>query len=62
MFGKLFGRKEEAAPANPLAVVRNVTLGRTVVLDPLAWRRLGTEASFKMDRDVLEITATVPPL
>jgi hypothetical protein len=57
MFGKLFGRKEEAAPTNSLAVVRNVTLGRTVVLDPLAWRRLGTEASFKMDRDVLEITA-----
>lgn len=57
MFGKLFGRKDEPAPTNRLAVVRNVTLGRTVVLDPLAWRRLGTEASFKMDRDVLEITA-----
>lgn len=57
MFGKLFGRKNDESPSDHLAVVRNITVGRTVVLDPLAWRRLGTEASFKMDRDTLEITA-----
>lgn len=56
MFDNLFGRKAPAA-TDHLAVVRNVTVGRTVALDPLAWRRLGTEASFKMDRDTLEITA-----
>ncbi|NBU28882.1 MAG: DUF2491 family protein, partial [Caulobacteraceae bacterium] len=56
MFDRLLGRSPKP-PANALAVVRNITLGRTVVLDPLAWRRLGTEASFKMDRDTLEISA-----
>jgi len=38
-------------------MVRNVTVGRTVVLDPLAWRRLGPGAAFSLDRDTLEITA-----
>ncbi|PHY17115.1 YjfK family protein [Caulobacter sp. BP25] len=55
MFGKLFGRKDAQRPALP--VIRNVTIGRTVVLDPLAWRRLGGEAKFALDRDTLEITA-----
>jgi hypothetical protein len=56
MFGKLFGKKDNAArPALP--VIRNVTIGRTVVLDPLAWRRLGAETKFALDRDTLEITA-----
>jgi hypothetical protein len=53
---RLFGRGGKP-PANLLAVVRNITIGRTVVLDPLAWRRLGTEASFRMDRDTLSVTA-----
>lgn len=56
MFGKLFGNKGgEARPALP--VIRNVTIGRTVVLDPLAWRRFGAETKFALDRDTLEITA-----
>lgn len=55
MFGKLFGRKDASRPALP--VIRNVTIGRTVVLDPLAWRRFGAETRFALDRDTLEITA-----
>jgi len=55
MFGKLFGRKDASRAALP--VIRNVTIGRTVVLDPLAWRRFGSEARFALDRDTLEITA-----
>jgi hypothetical protein len=56
MFGKLFGKKDDAARA-ALPIIRNVTIGRTVVLDPLAWRRFGTETRFALDRDTLEITA-----
>jgi hypothetical protein len=56
LFDRLLGRSPKP-PANALAVVRNITLGRTVVLDALAWRRLGTEASFRMERDTLEISA-----
>ena len=37
--------------------MRNITVGRTVSLDPLAWRRLGDETHFSLDRDALEITA-----
>lgn len=55
MFGKLFGRKD--ASRETLPVIRNVTIGRTVVLDPLAWRRFGSETRFALDRDTLEITA-----
>lgn len=54
IFGGLFGGSK--APAAKLAVVRNVTIGRMVRLDQLAWRRL-TEASFTLERDTLEITA-----
>ena len=57
MFKKLFGSAEKAAPANRLATVRNITVGRTVSLDPLAWRRLGSETQFSLDRDVLDISA-----
>ena len=56
MFKRLFGQRE-AEPASRLAVVRNITVGRTVELDPLAWRRLGEETRFTLDRDALEITA-----
>lgn len=55
MFGKLFGRKDASRSALP--VIRNVTIGRTMVLDPLAWRRFGAETKFALDRDTLEITA-----
>lgn len=56
MFGKLFGSKDKTPPAR-LAQVRNVTVGRAVALDPLAWRRLGDETVFALDRDALDITA-----
>jgi hypothetical protein len=56
MFGKLFGKKDDG-PRAALPIIRNVTIGRTVVLDPLAWRRFGAETKFALDRDTLEITA-----
>lgn len=56
MFGKLFGLGRGRAEESPLAVVRNITIGRTVVLDPLAWRRF-SGGPFTLDRDTLEITA-----
>ncbi|HEX8470532.1 MAG TPA: YjfK family protein [Brevundimonas sp.] len=57
MFKRLFGGQEAPAAAPALAVVRNITIGRTVALDPLAWRRLGDQTKFTLDRDVLDITA-----
>lgn len=57
MFKRLFGGQPAAEPANRLAVVRNITVGRTVSLDPLAWRRLQPETVFNLDTDALEITA-----
>ena len=57
MFKRLFGSDDKATPAPGLAQVRNITVGRTVSLDPLAWRRLGDETRFTLDRDALEITA-----
>ena len=45
MFKKLFGQSEKAAPASRLATVRNITVGRTVALDPLDRRRMATLAS-----------------
>ena len=56
MFKSLFGRKE-AASAPALPAIRNVTLGRTLMLDTLAWRRFGEEIKFPLDRDTLVITA-----
>ncbi|CAN5242087.1 YjfK family protein [soil metagenome] len=56
MFKRLFGG-QDAPAANTLAEVRNITVGRTVSLDPLAWRRLGDQTRFSLDRDVLDITA-----
>ena len=56
MFKSLFGRKE--APSRPaLPAIRNVTLGRTLMLDTLAWRRFGEALKFPLDRDTLVITA-----
>ncbi|MFN7109847.1 MAG: DUF2491 family protein, partial [Brevundimonas sp.] len=46
MFKKLFGSSSKVEPASKLATVRNITVGRTVSLDPLAWRRLGDETHF----------------
>jgi hypothetical protein len=57
MFKRLFGSADKVPPAPTLAIVRNITVGRTVALDPLAWRRLGDETCFTLDRDALEITA-----
>lgn len=56
MFKTLFGRKD-TKPVPALAAIRNITLGRTVWLDTLAWRRFGDETRFELDRDTLEITA-----
>ena len=55
MFEKLFGRRGDREPALP--VVRNVTIGRSVRLDPLAWKRLGGDLKFRLDTDVLNIVA-----
>ncbi|MBI1197318.1 MAG: DUF2491 family protein [Phenylobacterium sp.] len=57
MFRGLFGGRRDAADEQIIPVVRNVTIGRTVRLDPLAWRRLGEGALFRLDTDVLEIVA-----
>ena len=55
IWGKLFGGDGGARGAR-VAEVRNVTIGRQVRLDPLAWRTL-EGAAFTLDRDTLEITA-----
>lgn len=57
MFRKLFGRDQGKAGPEALPMIRNVTIGRTVVLDALAWRRFGGATRFALDRDTLEITA-----
>src|SRR5262249_23593097 len=44
-------------PPAELPVVRNVTIGRGVRLDPLAWRKLGSDAKFSLNTDTLEIVA-----
>ena len=56
MFDRLFGRKQALAGAT-LPTVRNVTLGRSVVLDPLAWRRFAGDLRFPFDADTLQIVA-----
>ena len=58
IFRGLFGggrRGEEQTPALP--VVRNITIGRSVRLDPLAWRTLGADAKFRPETNTLEIVA-----
>lgn len=57
MFQRLFGRGRAQAAERALPVVRNITIGRSLRLDPLAWRRLGADARFRLDADVLSITA-----
>lgn len=56
MFDRLFGRKQ-ALEASELPTIRNVTIGRTVMLDPLAWRRFGPDMLFPFDGDTLQIVA-----
>lgn len=56
MFDRLFGRKQ-SLEGSTLPIVRNITLGRSIVLDPLAWRRFGTELHFPFDSDTLQIVA-----
>ena len=51
----LFGSSDRA-PVSRLAEVRNITIGRTVTVDRLAWRML-ENTGFRLDRDTLEITA-----
>lgn len=56
MFDRLFGRSSRSTePALP--AIRNVTIGRTVVLDPMAWRRFGGALCFPFDSDTLQIVA-----
>jgi len=57
IFRGLMDRLTGAAAPDGLPVVRNVTIGRSVRLDPLAWRKLGDEARFRIDTDVLTISA-----
>lgn len=56
MFDRLFGRKQALADS-AIPTIRNVTIGRTVMLDPLAWRRFGSELKFPFDEDTLQIVA-----
>ncbi|KQT35399.1 hypothetical protein ASG29_02230 [Sphingomonas sp. Leaf412] len=55
MWNRLFGNGSDAASPS-VAVVRDITIGRQVRVDPLAWRRL-PGAAFTLDRDTLEISA-----
>jgi hypothetical protein len=57
MFNRLFGRKAPLPTEPGVAVVRNVTIGRTVMLDELAWRRFGADTRFPVNRDTLQIVA-----
>lgn len=56
MFERLFGH-QPAPPANALPAVRNITIGRTVMVDPLAWRRFGDGLKFPFTGDTLQIVA-----
>ncbi|WP_293907605.1 DUF2491 family protein [Phenylobacterium sp.] len=57
MLRGLFGNKGDDGRDQVIPVVRNVTIGRSVRLDALAWRRLGSETKFRLDTDTLEIVA-----
>ncbi len=57
IFRGLFGGRKETAQDQAIPVVRNVTIGRSVRLDPLAWRRLGGDAKFKLETNTLNVVA-----
>jgi hypothetical protein len=57
IFRGLFGGKKDDSHDQVIPVVRNVTIGRNVRLDPLAWRRLGDETKFQLNADTLGIVA-----
>ncbi len=57
MFERIFGRKSADPAEAGVPVVRHVTIGRTVMLDTLAWRRFGDSGHFTLDRDTLQIVA-----
>lgn len=56
MLNRLFGRKKPLTGAQ-LPIIRNVTLGRSMMIDPLAWRRFGSALRFPFDGDTLNIVA-----
>lgn len=57
IFRGLFGGRKDEARVSAVPVVRNVTIGRSVRLDPLAWRRYGGDTRVKLNIDVLNIVA-----
>jgi hypothetical protein len=57
IFRGLFGGKKDGPREPAIPVVRNVTIGRTVRLDPLAWRRYGADTNVRIGTDTLEIAA-----
>jgi len=57
IFRGLFGGRKDETRAPAIPVVRNVTIGRSVRLDPLAWRRYGGDTHVKLRVDVLNIVA-----
>lgn len=57
IFRGLFGGKKDEARGPAIPVVRNVTIGRSVRLDPLAWRRYGGDTKVQLRTDVLNIVA-----
>nr|WP_296596162.1 DUF2491 family protein [Phenylobacterium sp.] len=57
MFRGLFGGRKDEARAPAVPVIRNVTIGRSVRLDPLAWRRYGADTRVQLRGDALNIVA-----
>ena len=57
IFRGLFGGRKDEAKAPAVPVVRNITIGRSVRLDPLAWRRYGADTKVQLRADVLNIVA-----
>ena len=55
--GLIRGLKGDKPEPAELPVVKNITIGRGVRLDPLAWRKLGADTKFRLDTDTLEIVA-----
>ena len=57
IFRGLFGGRKDEARAPAVPVVRNVTIGRSVRVDPLAWRRYGADTRVQLRTDALNIVA-----